>query len=184
LVSAEPRVATRGERVSVRYTRTSGGPGRKIAILRGSTAVMSIPIYGASDHLASYFGTRSLRPGAYRAALLRGDGSVAASYRFWIEAPGTRPSIRATSASFGRGEPIRLRFGGTPGNKLDWVGIYRAGEDDLYQYYGFKYTGARPSGRMSFTKADLGALATGRYRATLMLDDGYSVLADTTFGVR
>ena len=35
-------------------------------------------------------------PGAYRAALLRGDGSVAASYRFWIEAPGTRPSIRAT----------------------------------------------------------------------------------------
>ena len=184
LVSAEPRVATRGERVSVRYTQTRGGAGRKIAILRGGRPVASIPIYDASDHLASYFGTRSLRPGAYRAALLRGDGSVAASYPFWIEAPGTRPSIRATSPSVGRGEPIELRFGGAPANKLDWVGIYRAGEDDLYQYFGFKYTGARPSGRMSFTKADLGTLAAGRYRATLMLDDGYSVLADTTFRVR
>ena len=145
---------------------------------------MSIPIYDASDHLASYFGTRSLRPGAYRAALLRGDGRVAASYRFWIEAPGTRPVDPRDEPELGRGEPIRLRFGGAPANKLDWVGIYRAGEDDLYQYFGFKYTGARPSGRISFTKADLGTLAPGRYRATLMLDDGYSVLAETTFRVR
>ena len=37
---------------------------------------------------------------------------------------------------------------------------------------------------MSFTKADLGTLKPGRYRATLMLDDGYSVLADTSFRVR
>jgi endonuclease/exonuclease/phosphatase family metal-dependent hydrolase len=184
LVSAEPRVATRGERVSVRYTRSAGSAGRKIAILRGRRPVASIPIYDASDHLASYFGTRTLRPGAYRAALLRGDGSVAASYRFWIEAPGTRPAIRATRSGFARGRPIRVRFRGAPANKLDWIGIYRAGEDDLYGYLGFKYTGARPSGRMSFTTADLGTLAPGRYRATLMLDDGYSVLADTTFRVR
>jgi hypothetical protein len=53
----------------------------------------------------------------------------------------------------------------------------------IYGYLGFKYTGARPSGRMRFTKADLGTLKPGRYRATLMLDDGYSVLADTTFRV-
>ncbi len=184
LVSAEPRVVTRGERVSVRYTRTTGGAGRKIAVMRGGKPLMSIPIYDASDHLASYFGTRTLAPGAYRAALLRGNGSVEASYRFWIEAPGTRPAIRATRTSFGRGDPIRLRFGGAPANKLDWVGIYREGEDDLYQYFGFKYTAARPSGRISFTKADLGTLAPGRYRATLMLDDGYSVLAETGFRVR
>jgi endonuclease/exonuclease/phosphatase family metal-dependent hydrolase len=186
LVSAEPRVVTRGERVSVRYTRTTGGPGRTIAILRASSRkpLMSIPIYDASDHLASYFGTATLRPGAYRAALTRGDGSVAASYRFWIEAPGTEPGIRTTRRSFARGESIRLRWEGAPANRLDWIGIYRAGEDDLYGYLGFRYTGARPSGRMSFTKADLGVLRPGRYRATLMLDDGYSVLADTSFRVR
>ena len=62
LVSAEPRVVTRGERVSVRYTRTSGGAGRKIAVLRGGRPRMSIPIYDASDHLAAYFGTARSAP--------------------------------------------------------------------------------------------------------------------------
>ena len=186
LVSAEPRVVTRGRRVSVRYTGTMGGAGRRIAVLRGASSkpLMSIPIYDASDHLAGYFGTGTLRPGAYRAALLRGNGSVAASYRFWVEAPGTKPAIRATRRSFARGEPIRLSWEGAPANRLDWLGIYPAGEGDLYNYLGFRYTGARPSGRMSFTKADLGTLEPGRYRATLMLDDGYSVLAQTSFRVR
>jgi endonuclease/exonuclease/phosphatase family metal-dependent hydrolase len=186
LVSAEPRVVTRGKRVSVRYTGTAGGPGRQIAILRGSSRkpLMSIPIYDASDHLASYFGTSTLRPGAYRAALLRGNGSVAASYRFWVEAPRTEPAITTTRRLFARGEPIELGWAGAPANRLDWVGIYRAGAGDLYGYLGFKYTGARPTGRMSFTAADLGTLKPGRYRATLMLDDGYSVLADTSFRVR
>jgi endonuclease/exonuclease/phosphatase family metal-dependent hydrolase len=186
LVSAEPRVVTRGRRVSVRYTRTAGGPGRQIGILRGSSRrpVMSIPIFDGADHLAAYFGTAPLSPGAYRAALLRGDGGVAATYRFWVEAPGTRPSIRTARRSYRRGRPIRLSWKGAPANKLDWIGIYAAGESDLYQYLGFKYTGARPSGRMSFTRADLGALRPGRYRATLMLDDGYSVLAQARFRVR
>ncbi len=41
-----------------------------------------------------------------------------------------------------------------------------------------------PNGGVTFTQDDLGKLAPGRYRATLMLDDGYSVLAHTTFRVR
>jgi hypothetical protein len=186
LVSAQPHVVTRGRRVSVRYTRTAAGPGRQIGILRGSSRrpVMSIPIFDGADHLTAYFGTAPLRPGAYRAALLRGNGGVAATSRFWVEAPGTRPSIRTARRSYRRGRPIRLSWKGAPANKLDWIGIYAAGESDLYQYLGFKYTGARPSGRMSFTRADLGALRPGRYRATLMLDDGYTVLAQARFRVR
>jgi hypothetical protein len=44
--------------------------------------------------------------------------------------------------------------------------------------------GARPSGRMSMTRADLGRLAPGRYVAGLFMDDGYSLLARTGFVVR
>ena len=55
---------------------------------------------------------------------------------------------------------------------------------DVYNYAGFLYTGARPYGSVTFTQSDLGKLAPGRYRATLMLDDGYSVLAHTIFRVR
>jgi hypothetical protein len=71
-----------------------------------------------------------------------------------------------------------------PGNRFDWVGIFKAGPTlDLYGYYGFSYLGALPSGRMSMTAADLGKLAPGRYVAGLFLDDGYSLLARTSFRV-
>jgi endonuclease/exonuclease/phosphatase family metal-dependent hydrolase len=185
LVSAFPRVVTRGDRVTLRYTRMKPN-GRKVAILGPDSdrPLMSLPIYDASDHIAPLLGTRPLRPGAYRAGLLDRSGRVLAASPFWIEAPGTRPAIRAARTTFRRGDPIELRYRGAPANKYDWVGIYPAGEPDVYNYLGFLYTGARPSGSITFTESDLGKLAPGRYRATLMLDDGYSVLARTTFRVR
>jgi endonuclease/exonuclease/phosphatase family metal-dependent hydrolase len=185
LVGAHPRVVTRGQRVTLRYTGFRPN-GRKVAILgrRSDKPLMALPIYDASDHIAPLLGTRTLRPGAYRAGLIDRRGKVLAQSPFWIEAPGTRPAIRAARTSFARGVPIRLRFRGMPANKFDWVGIYPAGEPDVYNYLGFIYTGARPSGNVTFTEADLGKLAPGRYDATLMLDDGYSVLARTTFRVR
>ncbi len=184
LVSASPRVVTRGDRVTLRYTRMKPN-GRKVAILRphSDKPLMSLPIYDASDHVAPLLGTRPLRPGAYRAGLLDRSGRVLAASPFWIEAPGTRPAIRAARSSFERGAPIKVHFRGAPADKYDWVGIYPEGEPDVYNYLGFLYTGARPSGNVTFTQADLGKLPAGRYRATLMLDDGYSVLAQTRFTV-
>jgi hypothetical protein len=82
------------------------------------------------------------------------------------------------------GQPIRLRWSGMPGNRFDWVGIFKSGRTlDLYGYLGFSYLGALPSGRMSMTSADLGKLAPGRYVAGLFLDDGYALLARTSFRV-
>jgi endonuclease/exonuclease/phosphatase family metal-dependent hydrolase len=184
LVSADPRVVERGRRVTLRYTQTNAGGGRAVGILRPGSRrpLMTIPVYDASDHLAAYFGTGTLRPGRYRAALLDGKGRITAAYPFWVEARGTRPQVRPSAKQYKPGAPIRIRWAGAPANRLDWIGIYPAG-GDLYAYLGFKYTGARPSGRLSFTQTDLGKLAPGDYRATLMLDDGYSVLAQTRFTV-
>ena len=185
LVSATPRVVTRGERVALRFTRMEPH-GRKVAIVRPGSAkpLMSLPIYDASDHIAPLLGTRSLEPGRYHAALLDRRGRVLARSPFWIEAPGTKPTVSPVERSFERGAPIKLRFRGLPGNKFDWVGVYPAGEPDVYNYLGFLYTGARPSGSVTFTKADLGKLPPGRYRATLALDDGYSIIASAGFRVR
>ena len=184
LVSADPRVVERGRRVTLRYTQTRAGGGRAVGILRDGSRrpLMTIPVYDASDHLAPYFGTETLRPGRYRAAVFDGKGRITATSPFWVERRGTRPGVRTSATRYEPGAPIRVRWSGAPGNRLDWVGIYPAG-GDLYGYLGFKYTGARPSGRLSFTQADLGKLPPGRYRATLMLDDGYSILAETPFTV-
>jgi hypothetical protein len=82
------------------------------------------------------------------------------------------------------GEAVRLRWSGMPGNRFDWAGIYPARRNfNVYGYLGFKYLDALPSGRMAMTSADTGRLAPGRYVAGLFLDDGYAVLARTSFRV-
>ena len=182
LADAEPRVVTRGDPVTIRYAGVRAG-GKRIAILppRGDRPLMSLPIGDTGDHRAAFLGTAGLRPGVYRAGVM-GDKRVLASSRFWVEAPGARPRIRVSRRVYAPGETIRLRWSGMPGNKFDWVGIFRARPNfNVYGYYGFSYTGARPSGRLAM---DVGRLAPGRYVAGLFLDDGYAVLAKTGFVVR
>jgi hypothetical protein len=94
------------------------------------------------------------------------------------------PRIRTSRRVYAPGQPVRLRWSGMPGNRFDWVGIFAAGRTlDLYGYLGFSYLGALPSGRLSMTTADLGKLAPGRYVAGLFLDDGYALLARTSFRI-
>ncbi|MEA2367042.1 MAG: hypothetical protein QOI32_2554 [Thermoleophilaceae bacterium] len=184
LAHAEPRVVSRGDRVAVRYAGARG-PAKRVGILpaRGGRPLVSLPIADSSDHRAALFGTADLRPGPYRAALL-GHGRVLASARFWVQGRDERPRIRTSRRVYEPGQPVGLRWSGMPGNRFDWVGIFKAGPTlDLYGYYGFSYLGALPSGRMSMTAADLGKLAPGRYVAGLFLDDGYSLLARTSFRV-
>ena len=185
LAHAEPRVVRRGSKVTIRYIGARG-PAKRIGIVpaRGGRPMMSLPIADTSDHRAAFFRTAGLRPGAYRAALL-GRGRVLASSRFWVLAKHARPRIRTSRRVYGPGDPIRLRWSGMPGNRFDWAGIFKAGRPlDLYGYYGFRYLGALPNGRMSMTRADLGRLAPGRYVAGLFLDDGYALLARTSFRVK
>jgi endonuclease/exonuclease/phosphatase family metal-dependent hydrolase len=184
LAHAEPRVVRRGNPVLLRYIGARG-TAKRIAILPagGGRPLVSLPIADTSDHRAAYFGTAGLRPGMYRAALLS-HGHVVASSRFWVLGRHERPRIRTSRSVYRPGQPIGLRWNGMPGNKFDWVGIYRATRPlDLYGYYGFSYLGALPAGRMSMTTADLGKLAPGRYVAGLFLDDGYALLARTGFRV-
>jgi hypothetical protein len=43
--------------------------------------------------------------------------------------------------------------------------------------------GALPHGRLAMTRANLGTLQPGRYTAGLFMDDGYKLLARTSFRV-
>jgi endonuclease/exonuclease/phosphatase family metal-dependent hydrolase len=185
LAHAEPRVVERGGTVTIRYIGARG-TAKRIGILpaRGGRPLMSLPIADTSDHRAAFFGTAGLRPGVYRAGLLS-RGRVMASSRFWVLPRDARPRIRASRRVYAPGQAIRLRWSGMPGNRFDWVGIFKASRPlDLYGYLGFSYLGALPSGRTSMTAADLGRLAPGHYVAGLFLDDGYAMLARTSFRVR
>jgi hypothetical protein len=183
LVGTDRRVVRRGETLTIRYA-SHGGRLIGILPLRGTRPIMTLPIYDASDHQAGLFGTSGLRPGAYRAALLSGRGDIEATSRFWVLARGAKPRIRSAQPVYAPGETIRLSWRNAPGNKLDWVGIFPAVRPlNLYNYLGFSYVGALPQGRVAMTRADLGTLEPGRYTAGLFMDDGYKLLAGTSFRV-
>jgi hypothetical protein len=66
----------------------------------------------------------------------------------------------------------------------DVVGVQEP-EGNPYDYLGLSYLGAMPHGRVSFAPGDLYVkLKPGRDVAGLFLDDGYSLLARTSFRIR
>ena len=184
LVGTDRRVVRRGETLTMRYA-SHGGRLIGILPLRGTRPEMTLPIYDVSDHQAGFFGTSGLRPGAYRAALLSGRGHIEATSRFWVLARGAKPHIRSAQPVYAPGETIRLNWRNAPGNKLDWVGIFPPpGRSTSTTTSGFSYVGALPQGGLAMTRADLGTLEPGRYTAGLFMDDGYKLLARTSFRVK
>jgi len=179
LVAIDQPVIRQGDLLTTRYLMPFVDAGRKLAILDGTsdTILQSLPVYDGSDHRAVRFGTATFAPGAYRAALIDAEGTVEASVPFWLLAREAQPQIEVS------GTPTYTAgWQNGPANRLDWVGIYPAGETDLYNYISFDYTGARSTGSLAIDPKELG-LAPGKYEARLMLDDGYSILAQTEFEV-
>jgi endonuclease/exonuclease/phosphatase family metal-dependent hydrolase len=185
LVAVDRQVIARGERIVARILAPGADETRSIALLAAETpeVLMSVPFLDGSDHRAATFGTATLVPGEYRAAVIDGEGTVEAAVPFWIVTPGAMPSITAP-ATVAAGAPFEVSWSGGPANRLDWIGIYPAGTADLYGYAGFLYTGARSTGSVLIDADSLGgALEPGAYVVRLMLDDGYSELAATRIEV-
>ena len=150
LVSASPRRVERGDRVTLRFSLAGGGPGRTVGYVAGADPRVkpeaTIPIYDASDHIAPYLGTAAAKPGRQTAVLLDDRGEPLASSPFWIVGRGAQPSIATSRATYAPGEPIEVSWSDGPGNKLDYVGIFKASEPSVYGYLGYLYADARVDG--------------------------------------
>jgi YVTN family beta-propeller protein len=102
------------------------------------------------------------------------------------------PSLAADNTSYARGELITVSFAGGPGSATDWVGIYPAGAtpgqvgSTLWFYVGgSKAAGAAlTTGSLTFGPGS-GAwpLSAGTWNAFFLANDGYDILAQTTFTV-
>jgi len=103
------------------------------------------------------------------------------------------PALSAEKTTYDRGEPIRITFSGGPGNSKDWVGIYKQGQtpgqvgSTLWYYVGGSKTpGAAPtSGTLTFADGSGSwPLGAGQWTAFFLENDGYTILASTSFSVR
>jgi hypothetical protein len=176
----------------VRVTfHASGEGGERVAVVAAggdpASALAEHPIEGTPTDGAVVFATDGWAPGAYEAVLEDAAGSVLARIPFWVQEPGALPEVRTARSSFAVGEPIGVEWHGAPGNRWDWIGVYRHGADpNVASYLLWLYTDATIEGSVVLDADAHGRwpLAPGRYSVYLLEDDRYRTLASGAFTVR
>lgn len=188
LVAVAERGVPVGEPIVVRY-HAPGEDGDRVTLVpaggdAAADALMSLPPRESFVDGAIVFGSDTLAPGPYEVVLTGADGGELARIPLRVLATGARPAISVTTPMVTPGAPIAVSWENAPGAKWDWVGIYLAGDPDLYNYYAFVYTKSEIAGSLEIDEEAIGGpLEPGDYEVRLMLDDGYVVLATAPFTV-
>ena len=93
-------------------------------------------------------------------------------------------SVEVAGSGFAVGEPLPIRWQNGPGNRNDWLAVFRADVPSEYQnQLAWGYVGARPSGAIEMsasTTEENWPIPTGRYVVRLLKDDGFEVLAESS----
>lgn len=188
LVAVNRRAVTVGDEIMVRY-HALGNEGERIVIVPAQgnlaqAALMSLPPQESAVDGSVVFGTALLDPGPYEAGLLDAKGAELARIPFWVAAKDATPEVSLSKTTYAVNEPIIVNWQNAPGYRWDWLGIYQAGETDLYNYITYLYTGAEMAGSVTFDESAFSeSLPAGAYEVRLMRDDGYMLLATVPFTV-
>ncbi len=189
LVSVRSRLVERGTALAVDYSAPASNARAIVVKASGGAAGRATRIaVQAARGGTVHIDTAPLAPGGYEASLVGPEGPLHARMSFWLKAPGTTTALRTTRRSYGRGEGIAVSWAYAPGDRNDWLAVFRRGGDPAVDsYLGWTYIGPQISGSATIDGAVNGLpwpLPAGRYTAYLLKDDGYDVLAHTDFTVR
>lgn len=132
--------------------------------------------------------TSELSAGAVALVATGDDGSEVASGQLWVSEAGADPQISVDPSAYGRGDPIDVAWSGAPGNKWDWLGVYKRGADPNIAYYKlWAYTEAAIVGEATVDGGFNGRawpLPPGEYDVVLLKDDSYEELARAPFTIK
>ncbi len=127
------------------------------------------------------FAARAHRTVTLGLALLTLAGAAAARAQ-------ANPSLVSQYAIYFAGEDLVFRFANGPGNRLDWIGIYPEGtEPGSVASTRWFYVDNTQQGNVALREGTVtfagGLNLAGTWTAYLLLNDGYTQLASTTFTV-
>lgn len=193
LVSVDERHVTVGDDVHVAFS-APGEEGERIVIVPAGAAGEQTgeQSTGGLEQGTLSLPTAGLEPGAKEALLIGADGTELSRSPFWVYEAGAPVEVSTSQSSYGQVEPITFAWRNTPGNRWDWVGLYKATSakvstdggipDDSGDYLLYEYTRTEIEGEGAFTKASRVGSGTwppkpGTYEVRLMVDDGYETIA-------
>jgi exonuclease III len=188
MLAVEPRLVPEGTTFVVRgYLPGDAIWGVRIVPRGGDPATQTITSVEGLEptyNRAFRFSTLGLTAGPWDAVLIDEAGTEQARTRFSILGGDGKPSLSVATPTVKAADPITVSWTGAPGLKFDWIGVYAAGDPNLYDYLAFAYTGATLDGSMELTP-DLyyQVLEPGDYELRLMSDDHYVALATASFEV-
>jgi hypothetical protein len=183
LVAVGDRLVTRGTPEAVTF-HAPAGANTRIVVTRAGASVASRSVAGSVDGTVS-FSTTGWASGDYMVELRTGS-AVLSHIPFWVQAPGSHPSITTSKATYAVGEPVPVRWRNAPGERWDWVGVYQRNADPLVaSYLTWAYTKASIAGTATLGGTAYGTwpLKPGHYSVYLLADDGYDILARAVFSV-
>jgi hypothetical protein len=192
IVSVARRLVVKGEDVVVRYHARSGDAASLVVVRAGGDPELdAVDEVGLLDEEAAggelALPTERWRPGSYDVVLVSASGEELARAPVWVAVEGRGPQLRVDEALVSVGDPIGVRWTLAPGNRRDWLAIYRRGaRSESGQYLLWTYTGASIEGSAVFDDAAAGSwpLPPGEYTVYLLEDDDYVALASGDVTIR
>jgi len=181
LVSPEQRLWEQGDEVRVTSVGDADSARVVVRLAGGGDPVAGADVGASVD--AEAFDSTDWAPGSYEIALLDGAGNVQATSQTWVAEAGAGPTM-TVDPSIAEGDPIDVTWNAAPGNRFDWIGIYRRGADPNVAYYLlWTYTGATIEGAATLDGDAEGRfpLPPGKYTAMLLVDDAYEAVATADF---
>lgn len=160
--------------------------GDPVQVLYHGGGVALIQLEGMPDATVSGDGTLPvpaglLGPGQHRVSYVA-TGKPPLARDFWVL--DSEPARVAVAGSeFSVGQSIGFSWSNAPGNRNDYVAVYKPGVEASYEGGAtWSYLGALPAGQRQLdasTAAWQWPVAPGRYVLRLIEDDGYRVLAES-----
>jgi endonuclease/exonuclease/phosphatase family metal-dependent hydrolase len=190
MVTTSSRLFHTGDDVTATF-HAPGDDGEQVAVVRAGddvdAALDAQPTADAGPTDGSVtFTSDAWKAGAYEAVLSDGAGTELARYPFWIQDAGVDAQVSTGAPTYAEGEPIDVSWQAAPGNRWDWVGIYKRGADPNVAYYIlWLYTNATVEGSTVLDEDAHGRwpLKPGKYSVYLLVDDSYAKVAGSNFTV-
>lgn len=173
VAAAIPPLVDAGEPVELAFI---GDGVNEIAVTQGGADVFA-------EERPAAFGAFEIPEGFAAGEYLveaRGPGGVVATSPLWVREPGSGPTIATSAETYEVGESIEVTWTNAPGNRWDWIGLYRRGADpNVAWYLNWFYTRGTIGGAGTLDGDAEGKWPRkpGEYTVYYLIDDSYEQVA-------